>query len=387
MDWDKLPLTPEDFFGDAFRTGPEDEGPFEAIVLPLRDLVIYPQMVTPLYIGREESLQALSVAIQEDWPVVVVTQRDADSEVYPQSDELFDVGTEVVIARSIRLPDGTTSAITQGVGRVKIRSYTQEHPYLVASVEVLPERSEENALTEALTRAVLTMFEKVVQLNQALPEEAYVYAMNVQAPGQLADVVAQIVSLPIETQQALLETPDVTERLQQISTHLARELDVLELENQIQTTVQEEVDKTQREYFLREQMRAIQHELGETDGFTRDVVTIREQLESADLPGHVRECAEEELKRLAAMPSMAPEVGIIRTYLDWLLKLPWRKATEDNLDIAHAEKVLASQHYGLPKAKQRILEYIAVRKMAPTTQQSTILCFVGPPGTGKTSLG
>lgn len=387
MDWDKLPLTPEDFFGDTFSTGPEDESPFEAIVIPLRDLIVYPQMVTPLYIGRDESLQALTMAIQEDWPVVVIAQRDTDSEFYPQGDDLFDIGTEVVIARSIRLPDGTTSAITQGVGRVKVLHYTQEQPFLIASVEALAEQSEESALTEALTRAVLTMFEKVVQLNHALPEEAYVYAMNVPAPGQLADVVAQIINLPLDTQQALLEMLDVTERLQQISTHLAQELDVLELENQIQTTVQEEVDKTQREYFLREQMRAIQHELGETDSLTRDVVTMREQLEASDLPDHVRERAEEEIKRLSTMPAMAPEVGIIRTYLDWLLKLPWCEATEDNLDIAHAETVLASQHYGLPKAKQRILEYIAVRKMAPARQQSTILCFVGPPGTGKTSLG
>ncbi|MGC9346887.1 MAG: endopeptidase La [Anaerolineae bacterium] len=387
MDWDKLPLTPEDLFGEGFDAVPEDNGPFEAIILPLRELVVYPQMVTPLFVGREPSLQALSVAVQEDWPLVVIAQRDDHMETYPSAQDLYNVGTEVVIARSIRLPDGTTSAIAQGVSRVRVLEYVQERPYLIATVESLPEPIEDNALMEALTRAVLTMFEKVVQLNQTLPEEAYVYAMNVDAPPQLADVIAQIISLDTEARQELLETLNVAERLQRISAHLARELDVLELEDQIHTTVQEEVDRTQREYFLREQMRAIQQELGETDAFTRDVVKIREQLAEMDLPDYVRERADEELNRLAMMPAMAPEVGIIRTYLDWLINLPWRRKTKDNLDLAHAEKVLESQHYGLPKAKERILEYIAVQKMAPEVRQSTILCFVGPPGTGKTSLG
>lgn len=387
MDWDKLPLTPEDFFGDGFDADPGDNGPFEAIILPLRELVIYPQMVTPLYIGRDASLQALSVAIQEDWPLVAIAQRDDEMEVYPAAEDLYNMGTEVVIARSIRLPDGTSSAIAQGVGRVRVVEYVQEHPYLIAKVEPLSEPVEDNALTEALKRAVLTMFEKVVQLNQALPEEAYVYAMNVDAPAQLADVVAQIITLETAARQDLLETLDVTERLQKVSTHLARELDVLELENQIQTTVQEEVDKSQREYFLREQMRAIQQELGEADAFTRDIARLRDRIDSLTLPDHVQERVEEELARLVVMPSMAPEVGIIRTYLDWLISLPWLETTEDNLDLSHAERILESRHYGLPKAKERILEYIAVRKMAGTNQQSTILCFVGPPGTGKTSLG
>jgi len=231
MDWDKLPLAPEDFFGEDFDTGPTDDGPFEAIVLPLREVVVYPQMVTPLYVGRDASLQALAIAVQEDLPIVVVAQRDDALDEYPAGEDLFSVGTEVVIARSVRLPDGTTSAIAQGVGRVRVINYVQERPYLIATVEPLAEPAEDNALTEALMRAVLTMFEKAVQLNQALPEEAYVYAMNVDIPGQLADVIAQIISLPTTTRQELLETLDATERLQSISVHLARELDVLELEN------------------------------------------------------------------------------------------------------------------------------------------------------------
>jgi len=386
MDWDKLPLTPEDIFGEYFDDEHE-EGPFEAIILPLREIVVYPQMVTPLYVGRDESMQAVDIAVQEDWPLVVVTQRVTELEDYPIGEDLYSIGTEVVIARSMRLPDGTTSAIAQGVGRMRIVEYTQETPYLMAVVELLPEPDDENALVEALMRAVLAMFEKAVQLNQTLPEEAYVYAMNLQSPSQLADIIAQMINLTVEQRQDLLETLDITERLQKISTHLARELDVLELENQIQTSVQQEVDKTQREYFLREQMRAIQRELSETDIFTRDLARLQEAFDEADLPDEARERAQEELERLSIMPAMAPEVGILRTYLDWLLDLPWTKVTEDNLNIKHAEKVLESRHYGLPKAKERILEYIAVRKLAPEKIRSTILCFVGPPGTGKTSLG
>lgn len=387
MDWDKLPLSSDDLFGDFFEPEHEDDEPFDAIIIPLRELVVYPHMVTPLYVGRNPSLQAMEIAAQEEWPLVVVAQRDSELEDYPSSEDLYDVGTEIMVARSIRLPDGTSSAIAQGVGRVRILEYTQEEPFMIATVEPLVDNRERNALIEALMRAILAMFEKAVQLNQALPEEAYVYAMNVETPGQLADIIAQMINLSIEQRQDLLETLDITERLQKVSTHLARELDVLELEDQIHTSVQEEVDKSQREYFLREQMRAIQRELGETDTFTRDVARFQEALSKAELPDHVRERAEEELARLSAMPAMAPEVGIIRTYLDWLLTLPWSNATEDNLDLDHAARVLESRHYGLPKAKERILEYIAVRKMAPDKARSTILCFVGPPGTGKTSLG
>ncbi len=388
MDWDKLPLTPEDIFGDEYFDDERDEGPFEAIILPLHDLVVYPQMVTPLYIERDASIHALDVAIEEDWPLVAVAQRAmGDEDGYPIGEDLFSVGTEIVIARSMRLPDGTASAIAQGAERMRIVEYTQEVPYMMAVVEPLIEPDEQNSLVEALVRAILTMFGKVVQLNQTLPDEAYVYAMNLQSPSQLADLIAQMINLDLEQRQDLLETLDVTTRLQKISSHLAREIDVLELENQIQTSVQQEVDKTQREYFLREQMRAIQRELSETDIFTRDLVRLQEAFDAADLPEAVREHAEEELSRLAMMPSMAPEVGILRTYLDWLLDLPWSKVTDDNLDLDHAKKVLESQHYGLPKAKERILEYIAVRKLAPEKNRSTILCFVGPPGTGKTSLG
>ncbi len=382
-----MSLLPDDLFVDDNEMDHE-EGPFDAIILPLRDLVIYPQMVTPLYVGRDPSLKAFEIAVQEDWPLVVVAQLPTlEEETYPNESQIYRIGTEISIARSIRLPDGTTSAIAQGLDRVRIVEFTQLEPYLVATVELVEETSETSPLVEALMRAVLAMFEKVVQLNHSLPDEAYVYAMNVSEPGPLADLIAQMLNLELEQRQDLLETFDAVERLQKISAHLAREMDVLELEDQIQTRVQQEVDRSQREYFLREQMRAIQRELGETDTFTRDLNRLQEGINQGDLPEPIRERAQEELEHLSIMPAMAPEVGIIHTYLDWLINLPWTKMTEDNLDISHAEEVLESRHYGLPKAKERILEYIAVRKLAPDKNRSTILCFVGPPGTGKTSLG
>ena len=389
MDWDNLPVLPDEFFGSDEEHEAE-EGPFEAIILPLRELVVYPRMVTPLYVGRTPSLIALEAALKEDWPLVTVAQlpeTPESEEEYPTPEQIYRVGTEISIARSIRLPDGTTSAIAQGYARVRILEFVQLEPYLVARVETVQETTADTPLVEALMRAVLAMFEKVVHLDHSLPEEAYIYAMNVEEPGPLADLVAQMVDLNIEERQEILETFDAVERLQKISAQLARELDVLELEDQIQSRVQQEVDRSQREYFLREQMRAIQRELGESDVFMQDVAQLREQLEQTELPEHVRQRAEEELGRLAMLPPMAPEIGIIRTYLDWLLALPWLKTTVDNLDLKNAAQVLESRHYGLPKAKERILEYIAVRKLAPEKIRSTILCFVGPPGTGKTSLG
>jgi len=383
-----MPLLPNDFVGGDLDLELPEDGPFEAIVLPVRDLVVFPYMVSPLYMGQDPSLKALNVATEEDWPLVTVAQRESNLDMdYPEPGDLYQMGCEITVARSLRLPDGSTSIIVQGLNRVRILDYTQEVPYLIALVEPVPEPREESPLGEALMRAVLTMFEKAVQLNQSLPEEAFIYAMNIEEPNQLADLIAQMLDLDVEQRQDVLETLEPIERLQKISALLARELDVLELEDKIHSQVQEEMDKNQREYFLREQLRAIHKELGETDALTRDVARMGEELENTELPEHVKERVKEELSRLEMMPPMAPEVGIIRNYLDWLLELPWEKTTTDNLDLKNATEVLESRHYGLPKAKARILEYIAVRKLAPEQSRSTILCFAGPPGTGKTSLG
>ncbi|MDY7039528.1 MAG: endopeptidase La [Chloroflexota bacterium] len=355
-------------------------------VLPLRDTVMFPHMVSPLFVGRDRSLKAVDAAMVNGDTIVVVSQQDPTVQE-PSPEDLYTIGTEVEIVRMLRLPDGTTSILAQGKRRVAMLDYVQSTPYLTARVRPIIEPSEKNLSTEALMRAVLALFEKCVQLSHTIPDDTYVFAMNVDEPGWLADMVASTLELELDERQSILETIDPSVRLQRLSIMLAKELDVLELENRIHTQVQQEVDRSQREYFLREQMKAIQSELGEGDAFTQEVNELREKIAESDLPDEVREKAEKELSRLEAMPSLAPETGIIRTYLDWLLELPWETMTEDNMDIAAAAKALEESHYGLTAAKERILEHIAVRKLAADKMRSPILCFVGPPGTGKTSLG
>jgi ATP-dependent Lon protease len=266
---------------------------------------------------------------------------------------------------------------------------SQTQPYIRAQVQPLHESQQVSLGTEALMRAVLSLFEKVVQLSHTLPEDAYVAAMNTTEPGPLADLIASFLELKLAERQELLETLEPTSRLQRLSVFLAKELDVLELEYRIHDQVQQEVDRTQREFFLREQIRAMQSELGELDIQIAEIQELEEQIAEAEMPEEVQAKAKKEMLRLKAMPPAAPEVGIIRTYLDWLLDLPWAEVTEDNLDIAAVAKALDENHFGLPKAKERILEYLAVRKLANGSPRvrSPILCFVGPPGTGKTSLG
>jgi ATP-dependent Lon protease len=355
-------------------------------LLPVRDTVLFPHMVTPLFVGRDRSVRAVEAAIASDDTLVVVAQKDAEIED-PTPDDLYTIGTEVVIGRMLRMPDGTTSVLAQGSGRVEILEYTQTEPYFKARVMPIFEVAEESIALEALRRAALALFEKCVELDPSLPEDAYVAAMNVDDPGWLADLISSIVELDVAQRQEILETLDPMTRLQKLSILLAKELDVLELQDKIHSQVQEEVDKSQREYYLREQMKVIQSELGESDLLTQEINELQEKIAVAQMPDEAREKAEKEMERLTEMPPAAPEVGIIRTYLDWLIELPWAEESEDNVDIARAAKILEQNHYGLPKAKERVLEYMAVRKLAPDKMRSPILCFVGPPGTGKTSLG
>jgi len=376
---------------DDMELGEEDlhespGGVIEAPLLPLRDMVMFPRMVTPLFVGRDRSIESVEVANEQGEPLIAVAQRDADI-IEPGTKDLFTFGTEVDIGRILRMPDGTISMLSQGLQRVQIVEYVHLEPYIRVRALPIYEATEETPLTEALMRAVLALFEKVVQLNRNLPEDAYVFAMNIDEPGWLADLIAQALDLEVAERQEVLETLEIAARLQRVSVLLAKELDVLELEDRIHSQVQQELDKTQREYFLREQMKIIQSELGETDAFTQEVNELREKVAELELPDEARARANKELDRLASMPPMSPETGMIRTYLDWLIELPWSETTEDNLDVKHVEEVLESRHYGLPKAKERILEYIAVRRLAADRMRSPILCFVGPPGTGKTSLG
>lgn len=358
----------------------------ELPVLPVRDTVLFPHMVSPLFVGRERSVKAIEEAMAKERTIAVIAQRQPDVQDVT-ADDVYSIGTEAVIGRVLKMPDGTTSILVQGQRRIRIHGFTHVDPFVVAKVSPIEESIDKSTSTEALMRAVLALFEKCVKLSRTLPDDAYVAAMNIDEPGWLADLVASTLELTVAQRQDILETIDAVERLQKVNIFLAKEFDVLQLENKIHTEVQQEVDKSQREYFLREQMKIIQRELGETDAHTRDVNQLREKIAAAEMPEDVAKKAEEELSRMTAMPQASPEVAVIRTYLDWLVNLPWRKETEDNLDIRQAAIVLDENHYGLPKVKERILEYMAVRKLAKEKMRSPILCFVGPPGVGKTSLG
>lgn len=355
-------------------------------LLALRDTVIFPHMVTPLFVGRDRSLRAVEAAMANEGTIVVVAQKDDEVEE-PDPDDIYTVGTEMTIARMWHLPDGTTNIWARGTQRVEVLDFVQVDPYIKVRVRPIIEPSERSLSTQALMRAVLALFEKCVELDRNIPEDAYVIAMNIDEPGWLADLIASALNIEVEKRQEILETIPPNTRLQRLSILLAQELDVLELEDRIHAQVQQEVDKSQREYFLRQQMKAIQTELGEIDGQLQEIDELKEKIAAAQMPEEARLKAEKELERLSSMPVASPEVSVIRTYLDWLIELPWSKATENNMEISAAAKVLDDSHYGLTKAKERILEYMAVRKLAAEKMRSPILCFVGPPGTGKTSLG
>ncbi len=379
-----LPFSDE-MFEDSVDL-PLEDGAFERPFLPLRDLVLFPQMVMPLFVGRERSLAAVQAASANGESLIVAAQEDG--EIFdPTAEDIYQIGTEVSIGRTLRMPDSTTSVLAQGRRRIEILEFVQWDPYIRVRVRVIPESDEWRDTTEALMRAVTALFEKVVELSRKIPEEVFAFAINIDEPGWLADFITSALDLPLPVKQEVLETFDPTSRLQKVSVILARELDVLEMEDQIHSQVQQEVDKMQREHFLREQMRVIQSELGESDAFTQELSELRSAVEGKDLPKDVRAKVEKELARLSSMPPMAPEIGVIRTYLDWILELPWLEKSDDNLDVKHAATVLDDDHYGLEKVKDRILEFIAVKSIAADTMRTPILCFVGPPGTGKTSLG
>jgi len=364
----------------------DDDGLIEALVLPLRDLVIYPHMVSPVFVAREGSLRAIQEAHTKTQTVIGLTQTDPEIED-PGPDDFLPIGVEMAVGRLLNMPDGSSSALVQGRRRVRVLEFIQQTPVLRVRARVIHEPLTPTRETKALMRSALDLFETCVQLDRSIPEEAHLFALNISEPGWLADMLATAVSIKIEERQTLLMTPEPAKRLAHINRLLAEEVDMLELEEDIHNRVQSEVDRSQREFYLREQMKAIQTELGESDLFARDIAEIRKKVEEANLPAEAMATALKEMERLIQMPPMAPEVGIIRTYIDWIVDLPWTTLTEDNLDVKNAGKILERDHYGLKKAKDRILEYIAVRSLHPKKERQPILCFVGPPGTGKTSLG
>ncbi|MGI8553344.1 MAG: endopeptidase La [Dehalococcoidia bacterium] len=359
---------------------------FDIPLLPRRRGVLFPNTAGPILVGRRTSVRAVEEANQREVPIAVVTQRDPSLTDITEED-IYPIATEATISRVLKLPDGTTQVWAQGQRRLQVESITGSDPYYIARVSPIEEIEEESVATEALMRAVLALFEKCVRLSPTLPEDAYVMALNVGKPGWLADFIASTLELEDAEAQTVIATFNSVERLQRVSIILAKELDVLELQTKIHSQVQEEVDKSQREYFLREQLKAIQKELGESDPQTREAAELRERIAAAEMPEEVAKKANEELRRLEQMPGAAPEVGVIRTYLDWLITLPWTRETEDSLELRQAAMILDRNHYGLRRVKERILEYMAVRQLAKERQRAPILCFVGPPGVGKTSLG
>jgi len=364
----------------------DEDGMIEAAVLPLRDLIIFPRMVSPIFVGREASLLAVEEAQRKGLTVIGLTQTDPDQD-NPGVDDFLPIGVEMAVGRLLAMPDGSHSALVQGRRRIEIVEFVRTSPYLIVRARVVTEPQTADRQTQALMRSVLDLFDRCVQLDRTIPDEAHLFAMNISEPGWLADMVATSLALNYEAKQSLLMLLDVRGRLQALNKILAQEVDVLELEDEIHARVQDEVDKSQREFYLREHLRQIQNELGEGDIFTKDASELKKKLEAANLPDEPKAIALKELDRLSQMPPMAPEVGIIRTYIDWIVELPWSNPTPDNLDVKNAGKILERDHYGLKKAKERILEYIAVRSLKPKKERQPILCFVGPPGTGKTSLG
>jgi ATP-dependent Lon protease len=363
--------------------------PNEQRVLPLvalRETVIFPEMIVPLQVGRDKSVQALNRAVADGSAIALVTQRQADREDITAESELYTVGTLAKIAQVVQAQDGTVRAIVQGQQRLRLLGFEAVEPYISARVELLADESPNDLEVEALVRTVQGQIEQYVQSGAPVPPEAAVAARNISEPGLLADMVAYSPDMTTEQRQELLELLDVVERLKLVSSFLARQIEILELKGRIQSEVKSELDKTQREYILREQLKAIQRELGEDDPQQAEVNELREKVEASGMPEEVKARALKEVDRMSRIPTASPEVGVIRTYVDWLVSLPWNVTTEDQLDIRAAAGILDEDHYGLDKVKERILEYLAVRSLAETIR-SPILALIGPPGVGKTSLG
>ncbi len=363
----------------------EIEVPSTLPVLPLKETVVFPQSMTPLAIGQERSITLVDEVASGERMLALVAVRNEDVET-PGWDDLHEIGTAAVVHKLIRIPDGTLRILVQGVKRIRLERRVQEEPYLVGEFADVPEVVEESKELEALTRNVQNQFASIIGAVPYLPEELQIAAANIDDPTVLSYLVASTMRLKAEEKQQLLETANVEERLRALSAILGRELEVIELGSKIQSQVQSEMEKGQREYFLRQQLKAIQDELGEGDEQQAEVNELRSQLAELELPEDVRKAAERELSRLEKLPPAAAEYGVIRTYLDWILTLPWNKVTEDNLDLEQARRVLDEDHFDLDKVKDRIVEYLAVSKLKGDVS-GPILCFVGPPGVGKTSLG
>ncbi|MBO8163789.1 MAG: endopeptidase La [Brevibacillus sp.] len=356
----------------------------EIPLLPLRGLLVYPSMVLHLDVGREKSIKALESAMVDDNKILLATQEEVQIEE-PDADQIYKVGTVARVKQMLKLPNGTIRVLVEGLKRARIDEFIRQDDFFQVSITYLDEVTTSNNEVEALMRTVLHHFEQYIKLSKKISPETLTSVSDIEDPGRLADVIASHLPLKMKDKQEILETVEVQQRLELLLKILNNEREVLELERKISQRVKKQMEKTQKEYYLREQMKAIQKELGEKEGRAGEVEELRTQLDKSDVPERIRNKIEKELERLEKMPATSAEGSVIRTYIDTLLALPWTRKTIDNLDIKHAEKVLNEDHYGLEKPKERVLEYLAVQKLV-NKMRGPILCLVGPPGVGKTSL-
>ncbi len=359
--------------------------PQELPILPLRGTVLYPELILPIMVGRKKSVKLIDDAMEKDRIIGVVTQKRSEIE-NPKEDELHRFGAAALILRMIREVDGSQRVIVQGISRIRIKEYLQKDPYYRARIDAIEEGSIKGVEVDAMMMNLKGLFQKAVELAPYLTSELGTMVNNIKSPAILADLIASNLNINASEKQRILEMIDVQDRLNQVHLMLNREVQVLELGNKIQSQVKEDMDKTQREYYLREQMKAIKKELGELDEHTAEIKELKERIAKAKMPPEALKAAEKELDRLSKIPPASAEYTVARTYLDWLVELPWSKNTKDNLEISNARKILEEDHYNLEKVKKRTLEYLAVRKLKDD-MKGPILCFVGPPGVGKTSLG
>jgi ATP-dependent Lon protease len=370
-----------------FRNDKKDNLGAAAVVplLPLRELIVFPHEVYPIFVGRQKSIKALEASEASKRPILLVAQKDAKV-ADPQAGDLYNVGTLGVVVQLLRLPDGTVKALLEGKKRARILKYVGSDEYFQVEAEEIEEVCDRTTEVEALIRSVTSTFDNYVRLNKKIPPEMVTSIASVDDPAFLADKLVGHLSIKLEDKQALLETSNPAERLEKILGYMRSELEILEVEKRIRSRVKKQMEKTQKEYYLNEQMRAIQKELGEKDEFKNEIQELEEKLRQKKMPAEAREKCEREIKKLKMMSPMSAEATVVRNYLDWFLALPWFEYTEDKLDIKEAERILEEDHYGLEKVKERILEYLAVETLVGQ-MKGPILCLVGPPGVGKTSLG
>ena len=372
-------------FRNDKRDDREPGGASRVPLLPLRDIIVFPHMVVPLFVGRQRSIKALEEATQKQTPIFLSSQKDAKTNE-PTEDDIYKIGTLGTVVQMLKLPDGTVKVLIEGKKRAKIVNFVSNPDFFLVEVDEAQEVVERNTEVEALTREVHATFENYVKLKKKIPPEMVMSVSAIDDPGRLADTIVAHLGIKIEDRQNLLETFNANERLEKVLGHMRAEIEILEVERRIRSRVKKQMERSQKEYYLNEQMRAIQKELGEKDEFKNEIQEIEEKIKQKKLSAEAREKVEKELKKLKMMSPMSAEATVVRNYIDWILSLPWNEFTDDKLDINEAERVLEEDHYGLEKVKERILEYLAVQCLVGKIK-GPILCLVGPPGVGKTSLG